>query len=83
MRRFLGLVGLAAFATAAAALPAFLGEARSADKPVEGALDLLQELKTYPHKLVYETNRDGNWELYICNADGSNPKNLTKTQGHR
>src|ERR1700722_709609 len=31
------------------------------------------------HKLVYETNRDGNWELYVCNADGSHPVNLTRT----
>ena len=33
-----------------------------------------------PHKIVYETNRDGNWELYLCNADGSNPVNLTSTK---
>jgi TolB protein len=41
--------------------------------------DLLQELKSYPHKIVYETNRDGNWELYLMNADGSQPVNLTHT----
>jgi TolB protein len=41
--------------------------------------DLLAELKTYPHKIVYETNRDGNWELYLVHADGSNPVNLTRT----
>src|SRR5262249_41598748 len=40
---------------------------------------LLAELKNYRHQLVYETNRDGNWELYVCNADGSNPVNLTRT----
>src|SRR5215470_13992891 len=45
----------------------------------EGSGDLLSELRDYPHKLVYETNRDGNWELYVCNADGSNPVNLTRT----
>ena len=37
------------------------------------AEDLRSELKNYPHKIVYETNRDGNWELYLCNADGSHP----------
>jgi len=46
----------------------------------EGATPaLLQELKSYRHKIVFETNRDGNWELYLVNADGSNPVNLTRT----
>src|ERR1700756_5681401 len=40
--------------------------------------DLLSELRAYPHKIVYETNRDGNWELYLMNADGSHPVNLTQ-----
>lgn len=59
------------------------GQARADDKPAEQpkeSKDLLAELKTYRHKIVYETNRDGNWELYICNADGSNPVNLTNTK---
>src|SRR5262249_28627098 len=62
---------------------AFLAEARSDEKKDTGApetKELLAELKTYPHKLVYETNRDGNWELYLCNADGSDPRNLTNTK---
>ncbi|HEV3137241.1 MAG TPA: hypothetical protein VGZ26_05040 [Pirellulales bacterium] len=49
------------------------------EKPSEPSRDLFRELKQYPHKIVYETNRDGNWELYLCNADGSDPVNLTKT----
>src|SRR5271155_5661643 len=53
--------------------------AHADDKPTVPSPDLLAELKTYKHKIVYETNRDGNWELYTCNADGSNPVNLTKT----
>src|SRR5438874_13814151 len=60
----------------------FLTEARSDEKKDTGASEtkeLLRELKSYRHKLVYETNRDGNWELYLCNADGSNPVNLTRT----
>lgn len=40
-------------------------------------------LKEIPYKIVYETYRetDGrkNWELYLINADGSNPVNLTNT----
>ncbi len=51
----------------------------SDDKSTDGSLALLSELKVYPHKLVYESNRDGNFELYLCNADGSDPINLTRT----
>ncbi len=58
---------------------AFLSTAQAQEKPAEAAKELLAELKNYRPKLVYETNRDGNWELYLCNADGSNPVNLTKT----
>src|SRR5262245_50872304 len=50
------------------------------DKSAEPSKDLLVELKSYRHKIVYETNRDGNWELYICNADGTNHVNLTNTK---
>jgi Tol biopolymer transport system component len=44
------------------------------------AEDLRSELKTYPHKVVFETHRDGNWELYLVNADGSSPVNLTQSR---
>jgi TolB protein len=44
-----------------------------------GNEDLREELKKVPYKIVYETYRDGNWELYQINADGSQPVNLTKT----
>jgi len=40
---------------------------------------LSSELKNVAHKIVYETYRDGNWELYLCNADGSGTVNLTRT----
>jgi hypothetical protein len=79
MNRFLTAIGLAVLGTAGVVFLSFLGEARSDEKSAEGSKDLLAELKTYPHKIVYETNRDGNWELYLCNADGSNAVNLTKT----
>src|SRR5882757_5656929 len=64
---------------AAALIVGFAGECRADEKPPESSNALLSELKSYRHKLVYETNRDGNWELYLCNADGSNPVNLTHT----
>lgn len=51
----------------------------SAEKDPVESKDLREELKNYRHKIVHETNRDGNWELYIMNADGSNPVNITKT----
>jgi Tol biopolymer transport system component len=41
------------------------------------------DLKKIPFKIVYEsyrkTNGVENWELYLINADGSNPVNLTRT----
>jgi Tol biopolymer transport system component len=40
-------------------------------------------LREIPFKIVYETYRKtsgrNNWELYVINADGSNPVNLTNT----
>ena len=41
------------------------------------------KLREIPFKIVYETyrktNGKENWELYLINADGSNPVNLTRT----
>jgi Tol biopolymer transport system component len=51
----------------------------SGDEPKGETKELLKELENYPHKIVYESNRDGNWELYLTNADGSKPVNLTNT----
>jgi Tol biopolymer transport system component len=48
-------------------------------QPAGAAPDLLAELKHYPHNILIETKRDGNWEIYRINADGSQPVNLTKT----
>jgi len=44
-----------------------------------GADDLAAQLKKVQGKIVFETFRDGNWELYRINADGSDPVNLTRT----
>jgi Tol biopolymer transport system component len=43
------------------------------------AEDLAAELKRVPFQIVFETYRDGNWELFKVNADGSQPTNLTRT----
>lgn len=45
----------------------------------QAAEALRQELKACPHKILYVSRRDGNWELYRMNADGSDPMNLTRT----
>src|SRR5450432_855097 len=79
MYRFSTFFGVPIILALAATLP-FLSEAKAQDKQPEGDASLLAELKTYQHKLVYESNRDGNFELYLCNADGSHPVNLTNTK---
>ena len=43
------------------------------------AAELAEELKAVPYQIVFETFRDGNWELYLANADGSQAVNLTRT----
>ena len=50
----------------------FAGHALAAD-------DLAAELKGYPHKIIYETYQEGNWELFVATADGSEKANLTRT----
>lgn len=37
------------------------------------------DLAECPYKLVFETYRDGNWDLTMANADGSDEVNLTGT----
>jgi Tol biopolymer transport system component len=49
------------------------------DQPAGASRELLLELKSCRHKIVYESNREGNFELYLMNADGSHPVNLTNT----
>jgi len=40
---------------------------------------LLDKLAACPFTIVYESLRDGNWELMAIRADGSNPRNITNT----
>ena len=58
----------------------------TSNKNVYGAETLSKEkLALLPFKIVYETYRQTegrkNWELFLINADGSNPVNLTSTPG--
>jgi len=43
------------------------------------AAELAEELKNVPYQILFESHRDGNWELYQVNADGSQLADLTRT----
>jgi Tol biopolymer transport system component len=63
---------------AAPSLPVRAAPAGDGD-PHKASRDKLRAvLKGLPHKIVFETFRDNNWELYAMDADGSNKVNLTK-----
>ena len=38
-----------------------------------------ERLKALPFKIAYECYLNGNWEIFVMNADGSEPVNLTRT----
>src|SRR5467141_3159627 len=38
-----------------------------------------ERLKSSSFKIAYETYTNDNWEIFVMNADGSNPVNLTQT----
>ncbi|HEV7926344.1 MAG TPA: hypothetical protein VGR14_13370, partial [Verrucomicrobiae bacterium] len=62
-------------------LGGLLAAAASLTQPA-GASDsspLCAKLKELPFKIAYESYVDGNWEIFVMNADGSHPVNLTKT----
>ncbi len=40
---------------------------------------LHEQLSGQPFKIAYETYVHDNWEIFVMNADGSNPVNLTQT----
>ena len=42
---------------------------------------LKAELGSSPHRIVFESYVDSNWDLFVVNADGSGRKNLTNTAG--
>jgi len=41
--------------------------------------ELSEQLRDVPHKVVYESWQEDNWDLLVVNADGSAPANLTRT----
>ena len=52
-------------------------ERARAEAAAEAALR--KELGAIPYKIVFETYRDGSWELHATNADGSGSVDLTNT----
>jgi hypothetical protein len=40
---------------------------------------LAKRLHSLPFKIAYETYTNDNWEIFVMNADGSSPVNLTNT----
>jgi Tol biopolymer transport system component len=65
--------------------PAAPGAEDSRTQPVSSPMSReSMKLEEIPFKIVYETYRKTggkeNWELFVMNADGSNPVNLTNTR---
>ena len=38
-----------------------------------------KRLQDVPYEIAYETYTNSNWEIFVMNADGSNPVNITQT----
>jgi hypothetical protein len=55
----------------------FIAATAGADSPAP----LRERLGGLPFKIAYETYVNDNWEIFVMNADGSNPVNLTQTPG--
>ena len=55
----------------------FLSAAPAAGTPTP----LRTQLKASRFQIAYECYIDGNWEIFVMNADGSKPINLTRTPG--
>lgn len=62
------------YMTASVAALAFLCNSKAAD-----GIPFRDQLKPLPFKLAFESYTNGNWEIYVVNADGSQPVNLTQT----
>jgi TolB protein len=51
----------------------------SNDYPLPGIGQINEDPAWSPDgtKIVFQSNRDGNWEIYVMDADGSNQQRLT------
>ena len=64
-RAFVAIVGLTLLA--------------SLQTPAMGQAPLRERLKATGYKIAYECYLDGNWEIFVANADGSEAANITRT----
>ncbi len=67
-RPFLTGIGTALALTMTTSFPAF------------GQSPLRDQLKTLPFKIAYESYVNDNWDIFVMNADGSHPVNITRTE---
>ena len=51
----------------------------AATPAVDAQSPFRERLSGLPFKIAYETYVNDNWEIFVMNADGSNPVNLTQT----
>jgi hypothetical protein len=47
--------------------------------PASGQSPFREQLKSLPFKVAFESYVNNNWEIFVMDADGSNPVNLTAT----
>src|SRR5262245_47157821 len=47
--------------------------------PATAGVPLKDQRKAAPSKIAWKSYNQNNWEIFVANADGSNPVNLTKT----
>ena len=77
--RFFPLFAVAIFALAA---PSAITPAHADDAPADAAKPPLRDvLKATPFKIAYEAYVDGQSDIYVMNADGSDVQRITHTEG--
>ena len=74
-------IGLISFILLIAVVPGSVAFAEDVSPAKDQAAEeaVLEELKSVPHKILYETYVDNNWEIFVMNADGSGRRNLTNS----
>ena len=58
-----------------------LWPAAAAAQPADAHPGLKKALADVPHRIIFESKHDGDYDLYVMNADGSARKNITNTDG--
>ena len=74
-----GLRGLMRFVCSTRSSGALLSATLLAVSEASAQTPFREKLSHLPFKVAYETYTDNNWEIFVMNADGSNPVNLTQT----